>query len=506
MNEIRSLFSAFVAVGLLLAPPQVKSQQRLYRGTTQSVRQLIHRIEDHTDLYRNSVDAALAQNALEASEEDNINLRIGDFDDSVKRLHERFDRRESTRTDAQEVLNRAAAIAGFMKRQPLDARTQRYWTSLRLDLNQLARTYGVAWPSADLSSMPPGGHAGARLTGTYRLDPSKSDDPLDAIGRATQSLAGSERQRIQDEVGPPLESPDQIALDLRGKSVTIASSRAPQINFTADGSEHLQTTSDGRSFRARATLNGGQLVVSSTSEGNNQFSVTFDSLEDGRRLGVTRRVYAEGLGRPVVVQSTYNRVSDLARFDIYSETQNSASPGSPSADFIVRSGETIAAVLSDPLSTSTAREGDRFTAAVREPAEYEGATIEGHVSNVQRSGRVTGRSQMTLNFDRIRLRDGRSYRFAGIVERARTSNGDTVQVDNEGSVKDDSQSKKTVQRAAIGTAVGAVIGAIAGGGKGAAIGAVIGAGGGAGSVYVQGRDDLDLAKGSEIIIRATGPK
>jgi hypothetical protein len=54
--------------------------------------------------------------------------------------------------------------------------------------------------------------------------------------------------------------------------------------------------------------------------------------------------------------------------------------------------------------------------------------------------------------------------------------------------------------------VGAIIGAIAGGGKGAAIGAILGAGGGAGSVYVQGRDDLDLNQGTEMTIRASGPR
>jgi phage tail tape-measure protein len=81
---------------------------------------------------------------------------------------------------------------------------------------------------------------------------------------------------------------------------------------------------------------------------------------------------------------------------------------------------------------------------------------------------------MTLTFDTIRLRDGRSYRFAGILESVRATNGDVVNVDNEGAVKDDNQTTKTVQRAAIGTAVGAIIGAIAGGGKGAAIGAIVG--------------------------------
>ncbi|HEV7844174.1 MAG TPA: YMGG-like glycine zipper-containing protein, partial [Pyrinomonadaceae bacterium] len=85
-------------------------------------------------------------------------------------------------------------------------------------------------------------------------------------------------------------------------------------------------------------------------------------------------------------------------------------------------------------------------------------------------------------------------------------NGENVRVDNEGSVRDDNQTNRTIQRTAIGTAVGAVIGAIAGGGKGAAIGAVVGAGAGAGSVYVQGRDDLDLRNGTELTIRASSPR
>jgi outer membrane lipoprotein SlyB len=50
-----------------------------------------------------------------------------------------------------------------------------------------------------------------------------------------------------------------------------------------------------------------------------------------------------------------------------------------------------------------------------------------------------------------------------------------------------------------------LLGAIIGGGKGAAIGAAIGAGGGAGSVYVQGRDDLELSNGTEFTIRASAP-
>ncbi len=113
---------------------------------------------------------------------------------------------------------------------------------------------------------------------------------------------------------------------------------------------------------------------------------------------------------------------------------------------------------------------------------------------------------MALDFENIRMPDGRTYRFAGFIETVRTPNGETVQVDNEGTVRDDdSRGTTTAQRAAIGTAVGAIIGAIAGGGKGAAIGAIVGAAGGAGSVYVQGREDIELLSGTELTIRASAP-
>jgi hypothetical protein len=144
---------------------------------------------------------------------------------------------------------------------------------------------------------------------------------------------------------------------------------------------------------------------------------------------------------------------------------------------------------------------------VRSPSQYEGASIEGHVAQVNRSGRLSGRAEMSFEFDRIRLRDGRASNFAGYIESVRTTSGETVRVDNEGRAQDDdSQTGRTVTRAGIGAAIGAVIGAIAGGGKGAAIGAAVGAGAGAGTVIVQGREDLDLMSGAEFTIRASAAR
>jgi hypothetical protein len=300
-----------------------------------------------------------------------------------------------------------------------------------------------------------------------------------------------------------------LAIDRRGNSVTIASTRAPQINFIADGREQVETTPQGRSVRVRAALSGDSLTITRTGERANDFTVTFDPSDGGRELLVTRTLYSDRVTQPIVVRTYYDRTSDVAQLNIYDtnrEDVNIGSTGTTTGSFVIPNGTEIVAVLNSDLSTQNVHEGDRFTMTVRSPGQYDGATIEGSVINVSRGGRISGRSEMTLDFDTIRLRDGSSYRFAGILESVRTASGDVVRVDNEGAIRDSDQTKTTVQRTAIGTAVGAIIGAIAGGGKGAAIGAIIGAGAGAGSVYVQGRNDLDLNAGTEVTVRATGPR
>jgi hypothetical protein len=250
------------------------------------------------------------------------------------------------------------------------------------------------------------------------------------------------------------------------------------------------------------------LTINRSGERANDFTVSFDPTNDGRELIVTRTLYSDRISQPVVVRTYYDRTSDVAQLNIYDTNREESNVGGtgPIGSFVIPNGTEIVAVLNNDLSTQNAREGDRFTMTVRSPGQYEGATIEGRVVNVDRGGRISGRSQITLDFDTIRMRDGRSYRFAGIHESVRTPQGDVVRVDNEGAVRDSDQTKTTVTRTAIGTAVGAIIGAIAGGGKGAAIGAVIGAGAGAGSVYIQGRNDLELQAGTEVTVRATGPR
>ena len=478
------------------------------------MRQLIDRLNVRTVTFSRTLRQDLNRgNYNDRYSLDQVRQHLSDYESSLVQLRNRVNSRQSSSADVQDVLEHAAYLNSYIVNRQLSYQTKNNWSMLRGDLDRLASAYNIAWNWSTVPSGPsyPSGGYGTsgNLTGTFRLDPSRGDDVRRAVDNATRNLSLAERQRVYDALLRRLDPPQMLAIDRRGNSVTIASTRAPQINFVADGREQVETTPQGRSIRVRAALSGDSLTITRTGERENDFTVTFDPSDGGRELLVTRTLYSDRVTQPIVVRTYYDRTSDVAQLNIYDtnrEDVNIGSTGTTTGSFVIPNGTEIVAVLNNDLSTQNVHEGDRFTMTVRSPGQYDGATIEGSVINVSRSGRISGRSEMTLDFDTIRLRDGSSYRFAGILESVRTASGDVVRVDNEGAVRDSDQTKTTVQRTAIGTAVGAIIGAIAGGGKGAAIGAIIGAGAGAGSVYVQGRNDLDLNAGTEVTVRATGPR
>ena len=476
--------------------------------TDAQLRQLVQRVDSRTTTFSRALRIDLDRtNTSDRYARDEARRQLTVFESSVMQLRNRANTRLITSSDVYTLLQPASTLNNFVADRQLSYQTKNSWNTLRSDLDQLASAFNVAWNWSS-NSGGSGGHPSGDLTGTYRLSSSQSDDARRAVDDATRNLSLAERQRVYDALLRRLDPPQMLAIDRRGNSVTIASTRAPQISFVADGREQVETTQTGRTVRVRAELSGDQLNITRSGDRANDFVVNFDLVENGRRLLVTRTLYSDRITQPVTVRSYYDRSSDVAQLNIYDtnrENPTGGDYGDTVGSFIVPNGTQLVAVLNSNLSTQNAQENERFTMTVRSPGQYDGATIEGHVTSVNRSGRITGRSEMTLDFDTIRLRDGRSYRFAGILESVRTPEGEVVRVDNEGAVRESDQTNKTVTRTAIGTAVGAIIGAIAGGGKGAAIGAVIGAGAGAGSVYVQGRNDLELNTGTEVTVRSSGP-
>jgi YMGG-like Gly-zipper len=482
-----------------------------YNLSDTQMRQLIDRLNVRSATFSRNLRQDLNRGSYnDRSSADEVRRELTEFETALTQLRNRVNSRRSTSSEARELLEHAGFLNSYIASRQLSSQTENNWNTLRQDLDRLASAFNIAWNWSNVPTVPGGGGygTGRDLTGTFRLNTSRGDDVRTAVDNATRNLSSAERQRVYDSLLRRLDPPQMLAIDRRGNSVTIASTRAPQINFVADNRENVETTPRGRQVRVRASLSGDTLSITRTGERENDFIVTFDPSNDGRELLVTRTLYTERLNQPVVVRTYYDRTSDVAQLNVYDTNREDtgAVAGAATGDFVVPNGTQIVAVLNNDLSTQNIKEGDRFTMTVRSPGQYDGATIEGSVLNVDRGGRVTGRSQLTMDFDTIRLRDGRSYRFAGILEGVRTAEGEVVKIDNEGAVRESDQTNKTVTRTAIGTAVGAIIGAIAGGGKGAAIGAVLGAGAGAGSVYVQGRNDLELGAGTEVTVRSTGPR
>ncbi|MBA2341297.1 MAG: hypothetical protein H0V88_12950 [Pyrinomonadaceae bacterium] len=173
--------------------------------------------------------------------------------------------------------------------------------------------------------------AESRLNGVYRIDPASSDKLYSVVANASSNVPFGEQQRFFIDLTIRLTPPDQLAIERRRQRISIASSRAPRISFEADGITRTETASEGRTVRTRAVLNDERLAVSVTGGGEDNYAISFDSIDGGRRLRVTRRIYAEQLNQPVVIQSIYNKISDVARWDIYGETPSSTSEQTASA-------------------------------------------------------------------------------------------------------------------------------------------------------------------------------
>ena len=168
---------------------------------------------------------------------------------------------------------------------------------------------------------------------------------------------------------------------------------------------------------------------------------------------------------------------------------------------LVPVGTDLKVRINDTLSSKESRVGDRFTATVVDPSRFDEARVTGHVSSIQKSGKVKGRTSMNLAFDSIELRDGRRGTLHGYV--TRVYGDDAGKADNEGGIESGSRTNQTIKRTGIGAGVGAIIGGIAGGGKGAAIGLIVGGAGGAGSLAVKGSKELKIESGTEMLSHVT---
>jgi archaellum component FlaC len=165
-----------------------------YRINDKEVERILHRIENQANKFRHSLDAALDRSRLNGTNrEDDINAFIKKFDEQTKRLHDRFDDHKSVAADVEAVLNSAASIDQFMRRQHLNERAQNDWSTLRGNLDELAEAYNVTWRWEGVAVLGPTTVVTATPVGLpYRL----SDKEIERMLHSIEQQSGKFRSSL----------------------------------------------------------------------------------------------------------------------------------------------------------------------------------------------------------------------------------------------------------------------------------------------------------------------
>ncbi len=529
-NALLSFAALFaVTLGLTFAADAQTKNQR-------EVRDLIRSLTAQVDDFQYGLEYEIRNNSAGSRTAANeLNSGLRRLQDAVVAFDDNFQGRRENRNDVNDVIAAASGVERSLRSITLNRRLETDWNDVKRNITSLAANYGVvarfdgsisspaniSSASNDNWSEPVGvatGNLNTGLTGTYSLDAGRSENINDILSNT--GVSAGNRIDLQSK----LEAPEQIALDVRGNQVTLASSKAAPVTIVADGSEKVEN-SNGRTVRLKASLRGDELTVSSLG-GETDYTIIFMSQDGGSSMKVTRRITTDYLNETVFAESIYTKTEAVAGLGI--EPSNIPSTGGYSSndpgdrnvggnlpnpamsqprvgEFLIPDGTIVTANLDNMIDTKASQNNDRFKLTVQSPMEYRGAVIEGYITGVGRSGRVSGSSNITFNFESITLRDGKRYDFAGSLQGIKDQYGKAVKVDTEGTAKSDSQTRETAKRGGIGAGVGALIGAIAGGGKGAGLGAILGGGAGAGSVIYTGREDIQLMQGSTLTIQSSSP-
>jgi outer membrane lipoprotein SlyB len=163
---------------------------------------------------------------------------------------------------------------------------------------------------------------------------------------------------------------------------------------------------------------------------------------------------------------------------------------------VMPTGTNLVAVLQTQLATDVNRSGDSFVATTVDPIVVDGRTvvtagsrINGVLRDVQASGKIKDRAEMTLVFQEIVDSAGKTHAISAQPL----------------TIKAASEMRNDVLKIAAGGVVGAIIGAASGKKNGAVIGAAAGAGAGTILVLATKGDDVELTQGLKLYVEMTGP-
>jgi hypothetical protein len=158
------------------------------------------------------------------------------------------------------------------------------------------------------------------------------------------------------------------------------------------------------------------------------------------------------------------------------------------------------------INTRTAREGDYVYLRTATPISVKGqivapadSYVQGVVAQSKRSGRVSGRAQLSIRLETITLASGKVFKFSPHLSSVDSNDtGQRVESD-ENVIRQGATHGEDAKQIAILAGSGAAIGGVADRGwKGAGIGSGIGSGVGLATVLLSRGKEVDLGQGTTL--------
>jgi hypothetical protein len=179
----------------------------------------------------------------------------------------------------------------------------------------------------------------------------------------------------------------------------------------------------------------------------------------------------------------------------------------------IPSGTKVPLALKQSISTKNAREGDAVYAVTTFPVVINerivipsGTYVQGRISNVKRGGRIKGRAEVLMHFSTLIYPSGYTVVLPGAVENIPGAEKTSMK-DEEGTIRQDSQTGEKAKTVATAAGTGAVVGGLSNGVKGGLIGAGIGGGIGTAIGMLSRGNDVRMDAGTtlEMVIQREVP-
>ena len=179
----------------------------------------------------------------------------------------------------------------------------------------------------------------------------------------------------------------------------------------------------------------------------------------------------------------------------------------------IPSGTKVPLALKQSVSTKNARDGDAVYAVTTFPVVINdrivipaGTYVQGRISSVKRGGHVKGRAEVLMHFSTLIYPSGYTVVLPGAVENVPGAEKTSMK-DEEGTIRQDSQTGEKAKTVATAAGTGALIGGLSNGAKGGLIGAGVGgAVGTAIGLFTRGNDvRMEAGTTLEMVIQREVP-